>query len=183
MKKILFILSISIILLSGCTQPGDSGASDASTSGSSDGAVDVSDEIIQSGDTVAVEYRGWFESGEEFDSSEGRTPLEFAVGAGQVVPGFEQAVLGNRVGDEITVRILPENAYGEVNEELIVDIPKTQFENVEDLQVDQVVQSAQTPNPGVVKEIKEDSIVIDFNHPLAGKILNFSITVVELTKA
>lgn len=172
--KIFLILLISIILFSGCVQAPAKGdfVNDAK---------DVSSEIVQKGDTVKVEYKGWLESGDEFDSSIGKAPLEFEVGAGKMIKGFDNAVLGHRVGDEITVKLSPSEAYSNIEQKYIIEIPKKQFQTVEGLQVGQVVQS-NTGSPGVVKEIKEDSIVIDFNHPLAGKTLNFWIKIVELEK-
>lgn len=176
MKKIVFVLLVGIVLLSGCTQKApDSDSDDSETK-------DVSAEIVQNGDTVKVDYRGWLDSGEQFDSSEGRAPLEFTLGEKQVIAGFEQAVLGHRVGEEVTIKIPPKDGYGETQAQYIIEIPKTQFQNMGELEVGQAVQSAQG-TPGIVKEIKDDSIIIDFNHPLAGKTLNFSIKIVEIKKA
>lgn len=176
MKKvysIFLILIIPIVLFSGCLQSAESG--------NVNDAKDVSSEIVQKGDVVKVEYKGWLDSGDEFDSSIGKAPLEFTVGAGKTIKGFEKAVLGHRVGEEFTVKIMPADAYGTVNPQYIIEIPKSQFKNAEDLQVGQVVESNSGP-PGVVKEIKEDSIVVDFNHPLAGQTLNFWIKIVDLKK-
>ena len=137
--------------------------------------------MIENGKVVSVHYVGKFTDGEVFDSSEGREPLQFEVGAGQLIPGFESAIIGKIVGDKVTANITPEEGYGLVREDLIVSVPLDKMPG--DVEVGQALeaqgengQSAQV----FVKEVNEDNVVIDGNHPLAGKDLVFEIEVVEI---
>jgi peptidylprolyl isomerase len=137
--------------------------------------------MIENGKVVSVHYVGKFTDGEVFDSSEGREPLQFEVGSGQLIPGFESAIIGKIVGDKVTASITPEEGYGLVREDLIVSVPLDKMPG--DVEVGQALeaqgengQSAQV----FVKEINEDNVVIDGNHPLAGKDLVFEIEVVEI---
>ena len=137
--------------------------------------------MIENGKVVSVHYVGKFTDGEVFDSSEGREPLQFEVGSGQLIPGFESAIIGKVVGDKVTASITPEEGYGLVREDLIVSVPLDKMPG--DVEVGQALeaqgengQSAQV----FVKEINEDTVVIDGNHPLAGKDLVFEIEVVEI---
>lgn len=137
--------------------------------------------MIENGKVVSVHYVGKFTDGEVFDSSEGREPLQFQVGTGQLIPGFENAIIGKVVGDKVTANITPEEGYGLVREDLIVSVPLDKMPG--DVEVGQALeaqgddgQSAQV----FVKEVNEDNVVIDGNHPLAGKDLVFEIEVVEI---
>jgi FKBP-type peptidyl-prolyl cis-trans isomerase 2 len=137
--------------------------------------------MIENGKVVSVHYVGKFTDGEVFDSSEGREPLQFQVGSGQLIPGFESAIIGKVVGDKVTANIAPEEGYGLVREDLIVSVPLDKMPG--EVEVGQALeaqgdngQSAQV----FVKEVNEDSVVIDGNHPLAGKDLVFEIEVVEI---
>lgn len=137
--------------------------------------------MIENGKVVSVHYVGKFTDGEVFDSSEGREPLQFEVGSGQLIPGFESAIIGKVVGDKVTASITPEEGYGLVREDLIVSVPLDKMPG--DVEVGQALeaqgdngQSAQV----FVKEVNEDTVVIDGNHPLAGKDLVFEIEVVEI---
>jgi FKBP-type peptidyl-prolyl cis-trans isomerase 2 len=137
--------------------------------------------MIENGKVVSVHYVGKFPDGEVFDSSEGREPLQFQVGSGQLIPGFESAIIGKVVGDKVTANIAPEEGYGLVREDLIVSVPLDKMPG--EVEVGQALeaqgdngQSAQV----FVKEVNEDSVVIDGNHPLAGKDLVFEIEVVEI---
>ena len=137
--------------------------------------------MIENGKVVSVHYVGKFTDGEVFDSSEGREPLQFEVGSGQLIPGFESAIIGKVVGDKVTASITPEEGYGLVREDLIVSVPLDKMPG--DVEVGQALeaqgdngQSAQV----FVKEINEDTVVIDGNHPLAGKDLVFEIEVIEI---
>jgi peptidylprolyl isomerase len=136
--------------------------------------------MIQNGSTVQVHYTGKLTDGTTFDSSVGRAPFQFQVGASEVIPGFEDGVMGKSVGDKVTVQIPVQDAYGEVREDLIVNVPKTQLPG--QVEVGQTLQAA---NEGqmfnvVVKEIHQEHVVIDGNHPLAGKDLIFDIEVLEI---
>lgn len=139
--------------------------------------------VIKDGDTVKVHYTGTLEDGEIFDSSEGRDPLEFTMGTGQLIPGFEKAVLGLKVGDTTKANIPCAEAYGEHNPQMEVKVQKSQLPaNMEpaigmQLQLNQ--QNGQ-PIPCQVTNIEGEEITIDANHPLAGKDLTFNIEVVEI---
>ena len=137
--------------------------------------------MIIKGSTVGVHYTGKLTTGEVFDSSEGREPLKFQVGSGQIIPGFEEAVLGKQPGDKVTINIKPENAYGEVRKDLFVKVPLDKMPGeVQVVQSLQAVGADNRPVQVVVKEVNEDHIVIDGNHPLAGKELVFDIEVVDV---
>ncbi|MFC1775027.1 peptidylprolyl isomerase [Nanoarchaeota archaeon] len=135
----------------------------------------------KNGDKVKVEYTGKFEDGSVFDSSEKHgKPLEFEVGKHQVVPGFEEAVIGMEVGEEKEVKIPPEKGYGQPNPELVQKVPKTQMP----AEVKQgTVLMLKLPNgqiPATVTELTDNDVTIDMNHPLAGKTLIFTIKLVEI---
>ena len=138
------------------------------------------------GDTVKVHYTGRLDDGTQFDSSVGREPLEFVLGQGQVIAGFEQAVIGMNEGDSKTVTVPAEQAYGERNEQAMQDVPKSALpENIQDnLQVGMQLQ-ATGPNgqPLVVTvaNIADDNVTMDANHPLAGQNLTFDLELVEVT--
>jgi FKBP-type peptidyl-prolyl cis-trans isomerase 2 len=133
--------------------------------------------------SVTVNYTGKLEDGTVFDTSltEGRDPLSVTLGQGALIPGFENGLIGLSVGDTKTIEIEPEDAYGLVNEEAFVDVPKDKVpENVE---VGMMLQTFGPAGVSVVKvlEINEESVKIDANHPLAGKKLIFDIEVVSLS--
>ena len=137
--------------------------------------------MIEQGSIVSVHYTGKFTDGNVFDTSEGRGPLRFRVGSGQLIPGFEMAIIGKEVGDKVTTNIAPEEGYGLVREDLIVNVPLDKMPG--QVEVGQSLeaqgdngQSAQV----FVKEINEDHVVIDANHPLAGKELIFEIEVLTI---
>lgn len=137
----------------------------------------------KSGDTVRIHYTGKLDDGTEFDSSAGREPLEFALGSGQVIPGFDSAVEGMAVGDSKSVAIEPAEAYGERHEQLVQDVPKSALPDEIDAQVGMQLQG-QSPEGQVtrfvVTAVGDDSITLDANHPLAGQRLNFDIELVEI---
>ncbi|ABR29970.1 peptidylprolyl isomerase [Thermosipho melanesiensis] len=137
---------------------------------------------IKKGDKVLVHYVGKFENGEIFDSSEGKEPLEFVVGEGQIILGFEEQILGMEVGEKKTINVPYDKAYGEYREDLIFPVDKTQLpENVEVGQLFEVHQ----PDGGAfivkVSEILEDKVMLDANHPLAGKNLIFDVEIVSIS--
>jgi len=139
--------------------------------------------VVKKGDQIKVHYTGRLTDGTVFDSSEGREPLAFEVGAGMMIAGFDKAVNGMKIGDKKTADIPADEAYGQKSEEMIFDVPRTNLP--EDMEV--VVgmplamqQSDGTPVPVIVAEIKGDTVVIDANHDLAGKDLVFDIEIVEI---
>ena len=137
----------------------------------------------KSGDTVKIHYTGTLDDGTEFDSSAGREPLEFALGGGQVIPGFDTAVDGMSVGDSKTVTIPPGEAYGERHEQLVQEVPKSALPEDMKPEVGMQLQS-QSPDGQimnlVIAEVAEESITVDGNHPLAGQGLTFAIELVEI---
>lgn len=137
--------------------------------------------MIEPGKTVKVHYTGTLQDGSVFDSSKGREPLEFQVGSGQVIPGFDEAVRQMEVGGSKTIKIPSEDAYGEVREDMIALIPHAQFPDGLNPQVGQTLQ-LQTPEgalPVRVTDVQDEGVVIDGNHPLAGETLTFELKVME----
>jgi FKBP-type peptidyl-prolyl cis-trans isomerase 2 len=134
-------------------------------------------------DKVKVHYKGTLDNGQIFDSSEGKDPLEFTLGTGQVISGFDKGVIGMEVNQSKTINIPCAEAYGEVREELIQEVPKSQLpEEIKPEVGLQLVSKTPDGNqiPLVVTEVKEQSIVVDANHPLAGQDLTFEVTLVEI---
>ncbi len=136
---------------------------------------------IKEGDTVAVHYTGKLPDGQVFDTSEGRDPLEFTVGAGQLIAGFDKAVRGKEVGEKTTVEIPPEEGYGQADPERIQTIPREMLD-ADGLEEGQVL-GLQTPDgqalQATVQAVNEETVTLDFNHFLAGKTLTFDIEVVR----
>jgi FKBP-type peptidyl-prolyl cis-trans isomerases 2 len=138
---------------------------------------------VKKGDRVRVHYHGKLATGETFDSSHGRDPLEFEVGSGMVIKGFDDGVTGMTVGEKKTINIPVEDAYGHRNDQMIIDMPIDRFP--EDMQLEVGMPLIMSDSIGqqfqvVVTEIKEESVTIDANHPLAGKDLIFDIELVEI---
>lgn len=137
----------------------------------------------KSGDTVRIHYSGTLNDGTQFDSSRGREPLEFGIGQGQVIPGFEKAVEGMAVGDSKSFTIPPEEAYGQHREELVQDVPKTalppDLTPTVGMQLQGRSGDGQSMNL-VVTKVMDETITVDGNHPLAGQDLNFDIELVEI---
>ena len=134
-------------------------------------------------DKVKVHYIGTLSDGEVFDSSEGRDPLEFTLGSGQVIPGFENGIIGMQVEESKTINIPAAEAYGEQKGELIQEVQKTQLPPEIKPEVGLRLISRASDGreiPLVVTEVKENSIIIDSNHPLAGKDLTFEITLLSI---
>jgi peptidylprolyl isomerase len=138
---------------------------------------------VKTGDTVRVHYTGKLTNGDQFDSSADRDPLEFTVGGGQMIKGFDAAMPGMKVGDKKTVNILAADAYGDRSEDAIIEFPK---ENVPaDMKIEEGMnltlsnQNGQ-PVPVTVVAVKDDVVVMDANHFLAGKDLVFDIELMEI---
>ena len=140
-------------------------------------------ETAKEGDTVDIHYTGTFDDSIKFDSSEGKDPLEFTLGESQVIKGFEMAVLGMKVGEEKNVKIPPEMGYGIKNEKLIQEVPRDKLPKELDPKKDMVL-TLKNPKGRMlyarISDVKKDSIILDLNHPLAGKNLNFSIKLIEI---
>lgn len=139
--------------------------------------------IAKSGDKVRVHYTGKLTNGNIFDSSEGRDPLEFQLGSGQVIPGFDAGIEGMEVGTEKTVEIPVDQAYGPRRDELIIDVPSDQVpEGVNPKVGDMLSMTNQMGQQVPVKviEVTPEKLVLDANPPLAGEDLIFEIKLVEI---
>ena len=139
--------------------------------------------MASDGDTVRVHYTGTLEDGTTFYTSVGREPLEFTLGEGKMIPGFEKAVYGLQVGKSKTVTIPAEEAYGPHRDDLVVVVERDQLPAGLDPKVDQQLQMQQTDGRTavvIVTDVSETTITIDANHPLAGKDLTFEIELVEI---
>jgi len=137
----------------------------------------------QSGDTVRVHYTGTLADGSEFDSSAGREPISFTVGEGNVIPGFETAVADLEVGGSVTVTIPAAEAYGERDERARQPVPREAFGTGQvpepGMMVQMVSPEGQQVNATIV-EVADDTVLLDFNHPLAGEDLTFALELVEI---
>lgn len=135
------------------------------------------------GDMVRVHYTGRLISGEQFDSSAGREPLEFTVGAGQMIKGFDTGVEGMNIGEKKVINVTPEEGYGLRNEEAVIEFPLEQVPA--DMKLEPGMQltlqnQEGQPVPVVVAELREDVVILDANHFLAGKNLVFDVELVEI---
>ena len=138
---------------------------------------------VKSGDTVRIHYTGTLADGTTFDSSEGRDPLEFAVGSGQIIPGLDAAMPGMEVGEKKTVNVPADQAYGQADPAARQAVPRADIPDdiPLDLGTQLQVQTAQGQAMTVtVAEVTESEVTLDANHPLAGKDLTFDIELVEV---
>jgi FKBP-type peptidyl-prolyl cis-trans isomerase 2 len=138
---------------------------------------------VKKGDTVRVHYHGKLTDGSTFDSSEGRDPLEFTVGSGQVIKGFDDALVDMKVGDKKTVNIPVEEGYGHRTDEMMMEYPKTEFPA--DMTPEPGMELHMSDNSGnvfpvVIAEVKDDVVILDANHPLSGKELVFDLELVSI---
>ncbi len=139
--------------------------------------------ITKEGNTVKVHYTGTLKNGEVFDSSKEKEPLEFKLGEGQLIPGFEKAVIGMNVGDSTTINIPSAEAYGDKREDLLIAVPKDQLPTEIEPQIGmqlQVNQENGQPVPVRIADITETELKLDANHPLAGEDLTFDIELVNV---
>ncbi len=138
----------------------------------------------QKGDKVKVHYKGTLQDGHQFDSSEGREPLEFLLGSGMVIAGFDEGVTGMEVGDKKTIHIPSEQAYGPSNEELIIRFDRAEIPSDIPLEIGSTLNMHQDGLgqviPVVVKEVTDTYVVLDANHELAGKDLIFELELVSI---
>jgi len=138
----------------------------------------------QNGSTVKVHYTGTLkEDGSQFDSSEGREPLEFKLGEGMVIAGFEKAVIGRTTGDTVTVEIPPEEGYGSPSEELVFQVRREQLPDTVELEEGIMLEiRTEDDQPAYVRvtEFDDETVTLDGNHPLSGQTLVFDIEVVEV---
>ncbi len=194
MKKIAFLVVLLLavaFLLFGCTDSTQQNVGglmgldvNNSTSISEDKSTNTYNNLsdfkkVQVGDKVSVNYTGRFEDGKIFDSSIGKSPLEFTAGAGQMIKGFDAAVIGMKVGEKKTVTLQPADAYGEYQQSKIVTLDKNNFLNFDELIVGMTVSAGNGLN-GIVKEKNDTTAIIDFNPEMAGKTLVFEIEMLSI---
>jgi peptidylprolyl isomerase len=137
----------------------------------------------KTGDMVTVNYTGRLDDGEVFDSSEGRSPLEFQIGQGQIISGFEEAVQGMAEGEKKTVRIESEQAYGPYVSEMVQTIDRESVPAAIDLELGTRLKATGPDDQTIVLtviELTEESVTLDANHPLAGKALTFEIELLAI---
>ena len=140
----------------------------------------------KNGDTVKVHYTGKLSDGTVFDSSEQRDPLEFKIGDGQIIPGFEQAIVGMKSGESKVVEVPQDEAYGPHRKEMVLTLDMKQVPQDLKLEVGQKLQIPQEDGSKVlvtVSHISEEKVKLDANHPLAGKDLTFEVQLVEILEA
>ncbi len=134
---------------------------------------------------VTLHFALKLENGEVVDSTEGKAPATFKVGDGNLLPGFEVALYGFKAGDKRSLQIEPENAFGQPNPQNVQVMPRGQFQDMELSEGLLIIfnDAANAELPGVVKAFDEQQVIIDFNHPLAGKTLNFEVEIIEVAPA
>ena len=141
---------------------------------------------VKTGDTVHIHYTGTLNDGTTFDSSEGREPLSFQVGSGQIIPGLDSAIPGMTVGDKKTVNVACDEAYGQVNPEMTQAVPRADIPADIPLETGPRLQM-QTQNgqviPVTVTAVDDSTVTLDANHPLAGQDLTFNIELVKIDAA
>ncbi len=179
MKKILILL-VLMVLISGCVNQG---------------GVSMNEKTVKNGNRIAVDYVGTLKDGTLFDTSiaekardggkyiEGRPyqPLEFTVGEGQMIKGFDAAVVGMRIGETKTVTLSPEDAYGNPKPELIKTVPIEQLKNA-GIEPKEGMTISVGGNPARITKVEDSNVTVDMNHELAGKTLLFEITVREIDR-
>jgi peptidylprolyl isomerase len=137
----------------------------------------------KSGNTVKIHYTGTLDDGTQFDSSKGREPLEFEVGSGQVIPGFDKAVEGMAVGDSKSVRLEADEAYGQRHEQLVQEVERSMLPDHVNPETGMALQSSSPDGrvtQFVITAVTEETITVDANHPLAGQALSFDIELVDI---
>ncbi len=138
--------------------------------------------LAKSGDTVRIHYTGTLTDGSQFDSSTGREPLEFTLGDGMVIPGFDTAVDGMSIGESKTFDIPADQAYGERRDEMVMTVSRDEFPDHIEPEAGQQLQMQQGEQVFVVTvtDVNDEAIVLDANHPLAGEDLTFTVELVEI---
>lgn len=144
------------------------------------------EQVVADGMVVTLDFTLTLSDGEVADSTEGEMPLRFIVGQGQLLPGLEDAMLGMTVNEEREITLRPEDAYGEWDEEALEEIDRSELP--EDVELEEGMPLEVTDTEGEtyeasVYEVREDSVVLDYNHPLAGETLNFSVKVIDIRPA
>ena len=135
------------------------------------------------GDTVHVHYKGTLDDGSVFDSSEGKDPISFTIGNGEVIDGFDNAIEGMNLGDKKTERFEPANAYGDRREDLVFSVPKDQIPEGTEIEIGDMLQIGfpdGSSSAVTVAAVEDESVTLDANHPLAGKALTFELELVRI---
>lgn len=143
--------------------------------------------VIRDNCVVSIHYTLTDDEGDELDSSSGQDPLVYLHGSRNIIPGLERALAGRSAGDELEVTVQPEDGYGEVRDELIQSVPREAFAGFDDLRVGMQFQTDDSDGqPGLnitVREISDDQVVVDANHPLAGRVLHFDVRIEDVREA
>jgi FKBP-type peptidyl-prolyl cis-trans isomerase SlyD len=134
---------------------------------------------------VSMHYTLTNDRGEVLDSSDGREALVYLQGAGNIIPGLESALVGKQVGDKLTVKVAPQDGYGERDARMVQDVPRRAFQGVKDIKVGMrfQTQGPQGPTSIVVTRVAGDMVTVDGNHPLAGENLNFAVEITAVREA
>lgn len=149
----------------------------------------MTENTVSNNMVASVHYKGTLpENGEVFDSSEGREPLTFLVGHKQMIPGFEEEIMGAKVGDTREFTLSSDRAYGDRDNDAVMEIPREQFAQLEqeatlETGMQLVAQMPHGPSPFTITSLTDDTVTADFNHALAGQSLTFSVEIVELRAA
>ena len=134
---------------------------------------------VKKGDKIKVIYTGYLEDGSTFDSNKGKEPLSFEVGSGYVIKGFDDAVIGMKIGENKIVDIPSDKAYGDRHDDMVIKIPKTQFEGMDEIKIGTAVSASNGMHATIIA-VDENEATLDFNFPLAGKNLKFEIEIVAI---
>jgi len=138
---------------------------------------------VEIGSKVSVHYTGTFSDGEEFDNSHSRNvPLDFVVGEGQTIPGFDSAIVGMAVGEVKNITLAPSDGYGEINPEAFQKVSRSQFPSDFEPETGTMVEGVNTQGQkvrAIVAEVSVEDVVLNFNHPMAGKEMNFEIQLLD----
>jgi FKBP-type peptidyl-prolyl cis-trans isomerase SlyD len=139
---------------------------------------------ISTGAIVSIHYTLTGDNGQVIDTSQGREPLQYEQGAGAIIPGLEKALEGHSSGDDVQVTLEPADAYGEHNENMVQSVPRSTFNDVDNVETGMQfrVETEQGPMVVQIKEVGEETVILDFNHPLAGERLHFDVNVMDVSE-
>jgi len=177
---------VLVVFVAGCAEQGENTTSTPTVTPTvtpTPTATSASTATAKEGDTVKVHYTGTLDDGTVFDSSIGREPLQFTLGEGQMIPGFEQGVLGMKLGESKTFTIPVDQAYGPYHEELVWEISRDQLQPGMEPELGQRLQASQTNGEPIfvtIIEVSETNVTVDANHQLAGEDLTFAIQLIEI---
>lgn len=175
-RALVVIMALTAMGFASACGSGGGAASSSATPAATATRAGQGGRVVKAGDKVTVHYTGTLDDGKQFDSSKGGDPLKFTVGAGQMIPGFDRAVLGMEVGKSVKVHLDPKDAYGERSESLIVKVPADQAPP--GLTVGTRV--AYGGRPATITAVTPEGVTVDTNHELAGQALNFEIELVSI---